>query len=251
MKKYHYIYKITCLCGSLAGKYYYGKHSTKDKEDPFHDNYYGSGSVLIKYYKKYKPIEGETILKEIIEFNPSKEINAIRERKWIGDKWETDPMCLNLKPGGDGGVVMTDEIRKKISDRLKGHTPWNKGVPMTDAQKEKYSLAHMGQKAWNKGMKGVMKTGPCSDERKRRISEAKKGICTDRMKLAAEKSKVPIIEIRSDGTIVRWDSATDAEHDTGINHSLIAKVCNGKRNQTGGSKWQYADEYYKGKRTVV
>jgi len=73
--------------------------------------YYGSGTILKKYYQKYPPVEGETIIKEILEYNNSGEENNIREREIIGNLWETDPMCINLKPGDS--VILDVMLLKK------------------------------------------------------------------------------------------------------------------------------------------
>ena len=59
--KHHYIYKITCLCGTWKGNYYIGKHSTR-KEDAELDGYYGGGVLIRNYYKKYPPERGTTAI---------------------------------------------------------------------------------------------------------------------------------------------------------------------------------------------
>jgi len=51
-----------------------------------------------------------------------------------------------------------------------GHTPWNYGVPMRAESKLKMSLSKRGCQSWNKGIK----TGPLSEEHKRKCSEAGK-----------------------------------------------------------------------------
>ena len=63
--RYHYIYKITCLCGSLAGHYYLGKHSTD--AIPENCGYAGSGKILKNYYQKYGQEKGITYNIEILE----------------------------------------------------------------------------------------------------------------------------------------------------------------------------------------
>lgn len=74
--KIHYIYKIHFLCGFPTGRYYIGKHTGKKVTE----KYAGSGNFCFAYYKKYGKIEGETYIKEILEINPSAEINNQRER---------------------------------------------------------------------------------------------------------------------------------------------------------------------------
>lgn len=135
--KFHYIYKITCLCGDLKNHYYLGKHSTR-KDDPINDDYYGGGVIINKYYKKYPPELGVTITKEILEFNPDVETNSRRETEIIGDKWETDPLCLNRKKGGEGGngyanrgkkhtQEQTDNWKAYMKEYFKTHKGWKTG----------------------------------------------------------------------------------------------------------------------------
>lgn len=94
----HYIYRIDFLCGE-PGRYYLGKHSYRWKN--FETcSYAGSGNFCRNYYKKYGKIAGKTYIKTIIEVNDSLEINKKREAEIIGDLWKTDPLCMNLCPGG-------------------------------------------------------------------------------------------------------------------------------------------------------
>lgn len=120
-EKVHYIYKIHFLCGFPTGRYYLGKHTGY-----IEDNYAGSGNFCNAYYKKYGGILGKTYIKEILEINPSKKINGNREKEVIGDLWKTDPLCMNQKPGGEGGcgpgkyasrygATVTQKTREKIS----------------------------------------------------------------------------------------------------------------------------------------
>lgn len=130
-KTFYYIYKIHFLCGFPTGRYYIGKRAyTGSGIDK--DRYTGSGNFCEAYFKKYGKIEGETYIKEILEINPSRKINNDRESFWIGDLWKVDPLCMNQKPGGEGGCGKgkassrwgqhhTEESKKKISESNKGN----------------------------------------------------------------------------------------------------------------------------------
>lgn len=135
MNKYYYTYKITLLKGSLAGKYYYGQHITSK----LNDHYAGSGSILKDYYKKYRATEGVTYTKEILKFyNDQDELNEAEEIL-IGDLWETDPNCLNKKPGGNRppiasfpgelnpfyGKHHTEKTKAILREKNKGRIPPN------------------------------------------------------------------------------------------------------------------------------
>jgi hypothetical protein len=94
-KKYHYIYKTTCV---ITGKYYYGMHSTNN----LNDEYLGSGKRLwnsINYYGK------ENHTKEIIEFCDNREKLILREIEYINENLLKDKLCMNLQPGGGGFFI--------------------------------------------------------------------------------------------------------------------------------------------------
>ena len=69
-------------------------------------------------------------------------------------QWERDMICLYDSDDPEKGYNGKGDrpYSLKTSESLKGHKPWSKGKP-----------------AWNKGIS-------CSEEHKRKISEAKKGI---------------------------------------------------------------------------
>lgn len=94
----HYIYRIDFLCGE-QGRYYIGKHSFRYANIE-KSSYAGSGSFCKRYYKKYGKILNKTYKKTIIEINDTFEINRKRELEIIGDLWYTDPLCVNMCPGG-------------------------------------------------------------------------------------------------------------------------------------------------------
>lgn len=194
----HYLYKVTLLCGPKKGYYYYGKHTTKKGRNPDSDIYWGSGTIVKSYIKKYGAIEGVTLHKEILEYNATMEENNRREEEVIGDKWKTEPMCLNLKAGGTTGAEYSEEARAKISKALKGYKhseesrkhmsighigqkAWNKGIPMDEEQRKKFSEINKGRKhtqEWKDNMSKIMKGRPgkpCSEEKKQYYRELYKG----------------------------------------------------------------------------
>lgn len=145
--KYYYTYKIILLKGSLAGKYYYGQHSTDD----IRDHYAGSGKILQKYYKKYRAVEGVTYIKEILKFyNGPEELNKA-ENVLIGDLWKTDPECLNQCAGGGSSTFQkrnTKETKKKLSKIMKGRESAFKGKHFSEESKKKLSIGRTGYKNW-------------------------------------------------------------------------------------------------------
>ena len=106
--KFYYIYRIDNL---LNGQYYIGMHSTKNLDD----GYFGSGLRLKRSIAKYGK---ENFRLTILEFCDSAEEMFLKEAQHIGDKFKTDPQCLNLMEGGKGGWEM---INKNISPAQRAH----------------------------------------------------------------------------------------------------------------------------------
>ncbi len=94
-KKYHYIYKTTNL---KNGKFYLGMHSTYN----LNDGYLGSGTILRRSIRRNGP---ENFKIEYLEFFDNRTDLANRERELVNEDLLKDPMCMNLKTGGDGGFV--------------------------------------------------------------------------------------------------------------------------------------------------
>jgi len=92
-KKYHFIYKTTCL---VTGRYYIGMHSTSNLDD----GYMGSGKRIRRSLNKYGE---ENHQKEILEFcNSRKELKS-REEEIVNLNEIAKKDCMNLIVGGEGG----------------------------------------------------------------------------------------------------------------------------------------------------
>ena len=102
-KKYHIIYKTTCL---INKKYYIGMHSTDDLED----GYMGSGKALKFSIKRYGK---ENHKVEILEMVESRELLGEREKAIVTLNKVRDSNCMNLKVGGIGGFMKKDRKKKK------------------------------------------------------------------------------------------------------------------------------------------
>jgi hypothetical protein len=101
-RRYHYIYKTKCV---VTNKYYIGLHSTNN----LNDGYIGSGKKLWYSIKKYGK---ENHICEIIEFLDSRIELKNRERELVNEDILKDPLCMNLKIGGEGGF---DHINSSLT----------------------------------------------------------------------------------------------------------------------------------------
>lgn len=97
-----YTYKITA---SDSEKYYYGvshvKKANASVEDCLNDGYYGSGGhQKNNKFNNWKRKHLSHIKKEVIEIFERKSEAFLSEKELIGDRWKTDPLCLNSREGG-------------------------------------------------------------------------------------------------------------------------------------------------------
>lgn len=145
---YYYIYKTIC---SVTGKFYIGMHTSIKPND----DYLGSGKILLSSIAKYGRSAHS---KTIIEYCESPIHVRQRERELIDAEMLADPLCMNLKIGGEGGgqkgVIRSDETRAKISAS-------NKGKPKSPEHIAKCKAAQIGKKA--------------SVETRLKMSESRKG----------------------------------------------------------------------------
>ena len=154
--KYHYIYKTT---NNITGSYYIGRHSTKN----LNDGYIGSGKrfkALVDQYGR------ENFTTEILEYCNDYDELKTREFQIVNEDLLKDPLCVNMKLGGDGGWDFINQnglglrtgktlsaiSRKKISEKKSGC---------------KLSEDHKNKLKMNNGMK--------SDLAKERVSKALTG----------------------------------------------------------------------------
>lgn len=115
-KKYYFIYQTT---NKLNGKYYIGKHETYN----LNDGYVGSGLLLWKAIKKYGIENFERII--LFFVNDSNSLK-FAEKETVTEEVVNDPLCYNLKVGGDGGWDYVHKIATHDSLSKNAKKAWNK-----------------------------------------------------------------------------------------------------------------------------
>lgn len=164
-RKYHYIYKTTCI---ITNKFYIGMHSTDNLED----GYVGSGKRLWYSINKHGK---ENHVCEILEFLPNRTKLADREKELVNIELINEELCMNLKVGGIGGLGFISEEQqrnrslaggKAFSTKMKSDPDFYK--EFVDTQRIKFKKLHSEGK-----MKYDNFTGKThSEETKRKIGEA-------------------------------------------------------------------------------
>lgn len=240
MSKYqiHYIYKIHFLCGFPSGRYYIGKR-TYHGRDLSRDKYTGSGNFCAAYFKKYGTVEGETYIKEILEINPSGEINKDREDFWIGDLWKTDPLCMN-QTGARHGCVGDHRKRPNSTKRVKinQYDLTGKYIKTWDCVGDILEgmgyTEHARSRLWEAYTK---KNKTAFGYLWRRYNGSTEDI--DPGKIADVKGK-PVKQYTLDGKFIQsFPSAESAAKSIGKPSANIKKVVKGKAQYAYGYVWRY------------
>lgn len=97
-RKYHIIYKTTCL---VTSKYYIGLHST----DNIDDGYIGSGKRLQYSLKKYGI---SNHIRETLEQFNDRDVLKEREREIVNEELLKDSLCMNICKGGQAPHINVD-----------------------------------------------------------------------------------------------------------------------------------------------
>lgn len=102
----YYTYKILFS----SGHYYIGRRKCPHNTAPETDSYLGSPVTNSHYW------EQETPEKSILEIFEDCDEHLYSEEKHLGDKWKTDPLCLNNSPANgisnSGMIWCNDGIRE-------------------------------------------------------------------------------------------------------------------------------------------
>lgn len=255
---YYTIYKTINL---LNGKYYIGKHQTKN----VNDSYYGSGVALEKAIKKYGK---ENFKKEILFiFNNEEEMNQ-KERELVNETIVNDRNSYNMGLGGEGGAMflgkhhslktrqkisnivknrpsMSDKIKNKISES-------NKNRIFSDETKKKISkkmkFIHRTNE-WKQKVSESMKKHYDIIGRKRKIRNPKREIMCDTTNISGKRMyvfkddlcyRIYIEELEyylNNG----WNVGRDKKFKNNISNKLKGTGC-GEKNSVYGTKWMYNNE---------
>lgn len=191
---------------------------------------------------------------EILISGISKDDACAEERRLISELNAMNPSFgYNQKTGGEIGVSLSQEVRKKLSEN-----------------KKRFYLEHPEAKEeLSMRMRGYHHT----EETRAKISASKKGITfvetpewrqhigeankrkmqldrelyektANRLRELGKQNSIPVVQVGLDGNdIARYESATEAQRNTGAKNCNIIMCCQGKRKTANGYKWRFANDY--------
>ena len=168
-KKYHFLYKTTNL---INNKFYIGMHSSDDLDD----GYFGSGKI-INYSVNKHGIENHQV--EILEFLPSREELKKREAEVVNNELMANPLCMNLKFGGEGGwdhINNGSGIYQAIAGHLGGKSCWEQHREhLTEVTSKNFAEARKSKKWDSKSFLGKKHTEETKSKIREKCSENSKG----------------------------------------------------------------------------
>lgn len=230
---FNYVYKITNL---INDKYYIGKHSTDDIDD----NYFGSGKLLLRAFKKYGK---ENFKKEIISFCTNEVSAFALEGELVTMCEVNDPMCYNMILGGVGilgiengftGKQHSEETKRRMSElkkKLVGEAAPRYGVKLSDETRRKIRERAIGRKSFWKG-----KSIP--DSTKIKVSDGLKDFFKNNS--APRNKEINMINTETGDVIKIFESAISAARHLGKSGcGNISRCANGRLKSAYGYKWEY------------
>lgn len=156
---------------------------------------------------------------------------------------------------GNKGKVRSLEYKQHLSEMRQGVKHHNYGKHLSEETKQKISKANKGKECKIKrfGKNAPMYGKHHSEKTKQLYSQQRKGKnnsfygkhhteeSKQKMRDNLPKRAVAQIDIQTNEIINTFISQKEAERQTGIYHSNIAKCCKGKSHHAGGYKWRYID----------
>ena len=233
-----YIYKVTNLINS---KIYIGKTIQKDINTRWknHRNKYSGVKLLDEDYKQYE-IDNFKFDIICICFDSS---SSRYEKEYIIKYNTLHPNGYNSRLGGGGpdktseetkkkmSLIMTgkkpdksyltEEYRKKMSERMKGEKNSNFGKKMSQEQRQKISKSRIGKKINH------------TEETKKKISIKRKSQIMN--------NSVKVKQYTLDGEFIKeFPSMTSAAKEYNVSLTSIKYACNGKNKTCKGFIWKYS-----------
>jgi hypothetical protein len=113
-------------------------HSTNN----LNDGYLGSGDRLVAEVRKYGK---ENFTVQVIQTAPNRETLKEMEREIVNTELLSDPLCLNLKCGGDSGATKGGLKGGKIGGKLTGRANFQKAHQTMKEHGTLFTLGMLGK----------------------------------------------------------------------------------------------------------
>ena len=225
-KLYSFVYMTT---NNINGKIYIGVHTS----NKLHDSYLGGGTYINKAIKKYGR---SNFTRVILKFTLTKKEALQIERHIVNENFICDTRNYNIKVGGQPGVVLSAESRKKMSVASK------KQISLLSSEEISKRMSHMGKKnhwsterkaEWQNKLSVVLKNSEKSKHANAKIynnlSPEKK---LSRNKLISEHKKDLYKNMSHEDKVNRLKKATEASK-----RKIQCEYCSKEINTGNYARW--------------
>ena len=195
-----------------SGKKYVGITSLEPEKRWQGGSGYRHNEYFTKAIKKYG---WQNITHIVLETGLTAEQAEEKERRLIAENRSNDRKYgYNLTNGGETGKQLSNESRKRISEKKAGKPSPRKGKRHTVESRRKMSLSSMGKTMTAEQM------APAWNARRKRVAQLSKG-----------------------GEVIAiYESTVAAGKAVGGNESNIVGCAKGKRGTAFGYRWEYVEE---------
>jgi len=244
---------------------YVYRHIRLDKNEPF---YIGIGSDKT-YHRANKKSQRNIHWKRVVAKTDYEVEIMLDDLTWkeacekekefikLYGKSDSGGILTNMTDGGDGvlGLRFSEESKKKISNSIK---EWHKTYVMSEKEREKSSIRFkklIKDKDFIEKMRNALKNSEKlkqvyisrrgkpsgyhhTEESKRKIAESRIGKKMPKEYIESKSKK--IVQLDFDDNVLKiWNSAKEAQRETGLSQGNISRCCNGNYKQAYGFKWKY------------
>lgn len=215
----------------------------------------GTGYSGSKYFDRaIKKYGWENIKHEVLMTGLTKEEACNAEKELILKYDSTNiEKGYNRTFGGNEGVVMIPEVRKKISEKSRAHhaspeyraaaSAWMRNRVVSEETRRKISQAQIGRKPVvfsletrrqiGKKNKARYSTGEWKEAHKEQL---------EKLSMYGIMKSKKVMQFSEDGKFINeYQSMKEAGRMTGIRDGNICKCCKGTVAKAGGYIWRYAD----------
>lgn len=221
---------------SPSGKRYYGVTSRKPEKRWNHGLGYNDSSYFFRAIQKYGWDAFEhIILHQGLTWGEASNL----EKRYIALYDTTNrSKGYNIEPGGlKCDKRLSEETKKKIGDSHRGR--------FTEAQREAVKTRRNPNYHHSDEIKKIIgdfhRGKPLSEEHRKKLSVAHKGIRPSNLKELRECNMKKVIKCAPDGeNICVYNSIKEAGEINGISPQCISNCCRGRLKTAGGYIWRYA-----------
>ena len=204
------------------------------------------------FWNAIKKYGWENFKHEVLYTGLSCEHACLIEQMLIEEYDSTNPLYgYNQKIGGQTGSSPSQEVRNLVSQKMKKYYAEHPearerlaksatGKKWTDEQRTKYITAKKGK---HLEISEVWRAKMIAGTRKRYSEDiALREITIKRCIENGKKNSMPVVQMDLDGNdIASFESASEAQRQTGAKNCNIIMCCKGTRHTANGYKWRFAN----------